>query len=168
MSRQDTKLYQARGATCRACPHFGVCTKSKTGCGLSISYDDDIIQQNRARVHHPDARPIMMIRRQRGEAPFGYFKQFGGLARLTGRGLTFATKKALIAGIGWNLRKLLTLALLVLAKLATLFGLTRLYELIGEAISKTWEETLFRAPLITVNKISSGWPLKKRALSAGC
>lgn len=168
MSRQDTQMYQARGAVCRACPHFGVCTKSKTGRGLSISYDDDLIQHNRARVHHPDARPIMMIRRQRGEAPFGYFKQFGGLARLTGRGLTFATKKALIAGIGWNLRKLMKVALPVVAKLAALFGLTRRYELFGEAICKAWEEKLFQAPLITVNKISSGWPLKKWALSAGC
>ncbi|MHB9023055.1 MAG: transposase [Armatimonadota bacterium] len=64
-SRQDTKRYQARGAVCRACPHFEVCTTSKTGRGLSISHDDEIIQQNRERVHHPDARPIMMIRRHK-------------------------------------------------------------------------------------------------------
>ncbi len=52
--------------------------RSITGRGVSISHDDDSIQQNRERVHHPGARPLMMIRRQRGEAPFGYFKQFGG------------------------------------------------------------------------------------------
>jgi len=160
MSRQDTKLYQARGAACRACPHFGVCTKSKTGRGLSISHDDEIIQQNRARVHHPDARPIMMIRRQRGEAPFGFFKQFGGLGRLTGQGLTFATKKALIAGIGWNLRKLMKVALPVLVKLAAVLGLIWLFEVFCEAISTAWDEKLFPAPLRAVNKISSGWPFK--------
>lgn len=123
IGRQDTQLYQARGAICRACPHFGVCTKSKSGRGLSMSHDDEIIQQNRARVHHPDARPLMMIRRQRGEAPFGYFKQFGGLGRLTGHGVVFATKKALLAGIGWNLRKLLTALTAQQQRLGTLGGL---------------------------------------------
>jgi hypothetical protein len=45
----------------------------------------------------------MQIRRQRGEAPFGYFKQFGGMRRMSGHGLGFATRKALVAGLGWNL-----------------------------------------------------------------
>lgn len=105
--RREARHYHARRAVCRACPHFGVCTNSKTGRKLSVTFDDEIIQQNRARVHHPDARPILMIRRQRGEAPFGYFKQFGGLRRLTGRGLDFAIKKALMAGMGWNLLRLM-------------------------------------------------------------
>lgn len=168
VSRQDTKLYQARGATCRACPHFGICTKSKTGRGLSISHDDEIIQQNRARVHHPDARPILMIRRQRGEAPFGYFKQFGGLARLTGRGLTFATKKALIAGIGWNLRKLLKVTSPVLVRLAALFGHIRLNKVFCEAACGASGKLIDRVPLRALNSTSCGWSFKKRALSAGC
>lgn len=159
---------QARGATCRACPHFGVCTKSKTGRGLSISHDDEIIQQNRARVHHPDARPIMMIRRQRGEAPFGYFKQFGGLERLTGHGLTFTTKKALIAGIGWNLRKLLKVTIPVSARLAALWGLIRLYTVCCEAMSGALGKHLDRAPVQALKSKNSGWPFKKWALSAGC
>jgi hypothetical protein len=45
----------------------------------------------------------MQIRRQRGEAPFSYFKMFGGLRRMAGRGLEYALKKALIAALGWNL-----------------------------------------------------------------
>jgi len=135
---------------------------------LSISHDDALIQQNRARVHHPDARPIMMIRRQRGEAPFGYFKQFGGLGRLTGHGLTFATKKALIAGIGWNLRKLLKVALPVSARLAALWGLRWLYVVCCEAMSGAFGKHIDRAPLQALKIKNSGWPVKKRALSAGC
>lgn len=55
-------------------------------------------------LEHVDAaRPLMMIRRQRGEAPFGFFKQFGGLQRFAGRGLEYASKKTLIAAAGWNL-----------------------------------------------------------------
>ena len=48
----------------------------------------------------------MQIRRQRGEAPFGYLKMFGGLRRFAGRGLAYASKKTLIAAAGWNLLRL--------------------------------------------------------------
>ncbi len=99
--------YQARPHECRACPHFGVCTRSKTGRHLSVSDHEGEIQANRARVHAVAMRPLLQIRRQRGEAPFGYFKGYGGLRRFSGRGLAYAQKKTLIAGAGWNLLRLL-------------------------------------------------------------
>jgi transposase len=103
----QARQYQARGSDCRGCPHFGVCTKSKTGRSLSVPVHEDLIQANRARGRDPELRPLFQIRRQRGEGPFGYFKQFGGLRRFAGRGLAYATKKTLIAGAGWNLLRLL-------------------------------------------------------------
>ena len=66
-----------------------------------------LIQENRVRGQDPELRPLFQLRRQRGEGPFGYFKQFGGLRRFAGRGLAYATKKTLIAGAGWNLLRLL-------------------------------------------------------------
>jgi transposase len=101
------RQYQARGSDCRACPHFGVCTKSKTGRSVSVPVHEELIQANRERVRTPELRPLLQIRRQRGEGPFGYFKQFGGLRRFMGRGLSYATKKTLIAAVGWNLLRLL-------------------------------------------------------------
>lgn len=100
--------YQARGRDCRACAHFGVCTKSRTGRSVSVPRHEELIAANRERVHAPELRPLLQIRRQRGEAPFGHFKQFGGLRRLAGRGLAYATKKTLIAAVGWNLLRLLS------------------------------------------------------------
>lgn len=99
--------YQARGADCRACPFFGTCTRSKSGRSLRVPVHDALIEANRERVRSAEARPFMRIRRQRGEAPFGYFKQFGGLRRFMGRGLDYAQKKTLIAAAGFNLVKLL-------------------------------------------------------------
>jgi transposase len=99
--------YQARGSDCRACPHFGVCTKSKTGRSVSVPVHEELIQANRERVRAPEWRPLLQIRRQRGEGPFGYFKQFGGLRRFMGQGLEYAIKKTLIAALGWNLLRLL-------------------------------------------------------------
>jgi transposase len=102
-----SKQYQARGSDCRGCPHFGVCTKSKTGRGLSVPIHEALIVANRERVHSVEARPLLQIRRQRGEAPFGYFKGYGGLRRFAGRALAHAQKKTLIAATGWNLLRLL-------------------------------------------------------------
>jgi transposase len=102
------RQYQARGKECRGCPHFGVCTKSKTGRSVSVPFHEELICANRERVHTAELRPLLQIRRQRGEGPFGYFKQFGGLRRFAGRGLGYAMKKTLIAAVGWNLLRLLS------------------------------------------------------------
>jgi len=105
VSKNDeiARHYKAKGSVCRSCLHFGICTKSRSGRAVSISVYEDVILANRERVHSEEARPLMQIRRQRGEAPFGYFKQFGGLRRFAGRGLEYAVKKTLIAALGWNL-----------------------------------------------------------------
>jgi len=105
LSRKDkiARHYKAKGSVCRLCPNFGVCTRSRNGRTVSISLYENVIRANRERVHSEEARPLMQIRRQRGEAPFGYFKQFGGLRRFAGRGLAYANKKTLIAALGWNL-----------------------------------------------------------------
>jgi len=102
------RQYQARGSDCRQCPHFGVCTKSQTGRSVSVPLHEALITANRERVHSPELRPLLQIRRQRGEAPFGHFKQFGGLRRFAGRGREYATKKTLMAAVGWNLLRLLS------------------------------------------------------------
>ena len=51
------RQYQARGSDCRGCPHFGVCTKSKTGRSLSVPVHEDLIQENRGRGRDPELRP---------------------------------------------------------------------------------------------------------------
>lgn len=104
-SRRDERArhYRAKGSICRACPNFGVCTTDRRGRVVRVSVHEGLVGANRERVHAEEARPLVQIRRQRGEAPFGYFKQFGGLRRLAGRGLEYATKKVLIAALGWNL-----------------------------------------------------------------
>ena len=106
-AERSAERYQARGSDCRTCPHFGVCTQSKSGRSLSVPRHDALIQANRERVRCAEYRPLLAIRRQRGEAPFSYFKGYGGLRRFAGRGLAYAQKKTLIAATGWNLLRLL-------------------------------------------------------------
>jgi transposase len=108
-SRGGARHYQAKASVCLNCPHFGVCTQSRKGRRVSLPQHETVIAANRERVHSPEARPLLQIRRQRGEAPFAYFKGYGGLRRFAGRGLGYAQKKTLIAAAGWNLlRRLAT------------------------------------------------------------
>jgi len=114
-------VYRMRGTTvCRACSHFGVCTTAGKGRSLLIHRQAEALIANRERVHTPEARALLLARKTRGEAPFGYFKQFGGLRRISGRGLDCADKKVLIAAAGWNL--LLVIKRRLTALLAVLFG----------------------------------------------
>lgn len=101
--RGERRRYRVPGKVCRGCPHFGTCTKNKRGREILVSPDEPLVRANWERVHSEAARPLLMIRRQRGERPFGYFKQFGGMARMSGRGLPYAEKKTLLAATGWNL-----------------------------------------------------------------
>jgi transposase len=100
---QSSRHYKAKGNVCQGCPNFGVCTTNKRGRSVMISGHEELVKANRERVHSEGLRPLVQIRRQRGEAPFGYLKQFGGLRRFAGRGLAYAVKKTLIAVLGWNL-----------------------------------------------------------------
>jgi transposase len=126
--------YQAPGKECRRCPHFGVCTTSRNGRSVSVPVHEELIAANRERVRDPELRPLVRIRRQRGEGPFGYFKQFGGLRRFAGRGLDYATKKTLVAGIGWNLICLLHQAVKAEAQMPVVAFLVRWMA----ALSRLW------------------------------
>jgi hypothetical protein len=130
LSRQKNKdkthrFYKGRGSVCRRCPHFGACTSSKSGRVVSVSIYEDLIKANRERVHSEAARPLMMIRRQRGEAPFGFMKHFGGLGRFAGRGLEYAAKRTAIAAAGWNLLIVIKKLMRKMATNAAIFELVK-------------------------------------------
>jgi transposase len=122
-----SRYYQASGRVCQSCEHWGACTKNKNGRSVSISPYEGLIVENRERVRSEAARPLMQIRRQRGEAPFGYFKMFGGLRRFAGRGLEYAQKKTLIAALCWNLLLLVKKVMRERQVNAAFVGVSRLF-----------------------------------------
>ena len=107
------RRYRAQAKLCRAClrasphrqrcEHFGVCTKSEGGRTVFISANQEAIERNRQRRWSPLGSLALRWHRQRAEAIWSYLKNYGGLARLSARGIANALKKALVAAIGWNL-----------------------------------------------------------------
>jgi transposase len=168
---QSHRYYKGRGSVCKKCPHFGVCTKSKSGRMVTVSIYEDLIKANRERVHSEAARPLMMIRRQRGEAPFGFFKQFGGLQRFAGRGLEYASKKTLIAAVGWNLLMVIKRLMREIAPNSAINALVKpilaLFWLLSELLDRK------ATPRVTIAQ-ANPWRFKiwacfsKATLSGGC
>jgi transposase len=99
--------YRAAGGVCRSCQNFGKCTKSRQGRVLRRSLHQAELERNRERVRSPEGKELLSKHRQRAEGPWSYAKLYGGLARISPRGLANAVKKALLQGIGWNLMKLI-------------------------------------------------------------
>lgn len=167
--------YKAKGKVCKACPNFGVCTKSRHGRTVSISIYEEEVLANRERVHSEAARPLMEIRRQRGEAPFGYFKGYGGLRRFSGRGLSFAAKKTKMAIAGWNLLILVNGLMRGAASVGAIFGLIRsllaLMRPLGRPRGRFWRRLL---PVGQNHRLNNqSWSIRpevmrKAALSGGC
>ena len=107
-ARADEPMrYRAAGNVCRSCEDFGRCTKSRQGRVLRRSLYQCELERNRERVRSVDGRELLGKHRQRAEGPWSYAKLYGGLARISPRGLANAVKKALLKGIGWNLMKLI-------------------------------------------------------------
>jgi transposase len=134
---EGRRYYKGKGSVCSVCPHFGVCTKSKGGRTVVVSDYEKEIAANRQRVRNAEARPLMQIRRQRGEAPFGYFKGYGAMRRMSGRGLSFAVKKTIMAMVGWNLLLVISAATRAASSATVLLHLaTAIWRRIREAIEQ--------------------------------
>ena len=149
-----------------------MCSRPSNTIGMSqgkklIAEPSLFIPSGHPYAHIPK-RHFYMIGRQRGEAPFGYLKQFGGLRRLTGHGLTFAAKKALIAGSGWNLLRLLKGAVAVSAAFAALSGILPSLLTLWEAIRGAVGGETAQHPVRALHSRNAGWATRKGPLSAVC
>jgi len=136
---------------------------------------EDLILADRERVHSESARPLMQIRRQRGEAPFGYFKMFGGLRRFAGRGLAYATKKTLIAAAGWNLLLLVKKVMRDKTVNAPISSLIRLAFGLWNCLQRLWQSILNNgngqpgsSPHRLNPALSYRMTVSKATLSGGC
>ena len=74
-----TGFYQAPGAVCRACPAFGVCTKSKDGRNVTVGPNDAALRRHRTWMATSAATKVYKLRKQVVEPVFGIIKgQQGG------------------------------------------------------------------------------------------
>ena len=139
------RLYQASGATCRACPAFGLCTTIKKGRRIEVSLHDAALQSHRRWMETPEARAAYRLRKQLVEPVFGIVKEQQGARRFLVRGIEAVRSEWSLLAVAFNLRTLQK------AWRRSFFGLTRRGRALSRALS-LWpspSDTLLACPTHT-------------------
>ena len=100
------RFYQAPGAVCRACPAFGVCTKSKDGRNVTVGPNDAALRRHRTWLATSAATKVYKLRKQVVEPVFGIIKEQQGGRRFLLRGLTNVAAEWTVLATAFNLRTL--------------------------------------------------------------
>ena len=100
------RFYRAPGAVCRACPAFGVCTKSKNGRNVSVGPYDAALRRHRAWMATSAAKEVYQLRKQLVEPVFGIIKGQRAGRRFLLRGLANVAAEWTVLATAFNLRTL--------------------------------------------------------------
>lgn len=69
------KTYKARGTVCRACRHYGICTKAKDGRSVGRLAKEEVRQRLENQFNEPQSQAVYRLRKQKVELPFGHMKK---------------------------------------------------------------------------------------------
>jgi transposase len=94
---------------CRACTHFGVCTKSKSGRTIVRHVLEELKQKIEQRYEQADMRQVYERRKARVEHPFGYIKKVINFRQFSLRGRSGAQVEASILATCFNLTRMIGL-----------------------------------------------------------
>ena len=100
------RFYRAPGAICRACPAFGVRTKSKDGRNVSVGPYDAALRRHRAWMATSAAKEAYKLRKQLVEPVFGIIKEQQAGRRFLLRGLANVAAEWTVLATAFNLRTL--------------------------------------------------------------
>ncbi len=107
--RDQAVEYKTAGEICRACPHFGVCTRSPRG-RIVTRYDDEEYREERAqRYASAEGQAIYARRKEVAELPFGHIKRNLGAGHFLLRGLEGVRAEMSLLATAFNAARLITL-----------------------------------------------------------
>lgn len=96
-------------ALCRACEHFGQCTRSPQGRTVTRHQHEALREEIDRRLEQPELRKIYDRRKARVEHPFGYVKKAIGFVQFSLRGRLGAQAEASLVATCFNLTRMITL-----------------------------------------------------------
>jgi transposase len=110
----NKKRYQADGAECRACPHFGdpekdKCTQSHNGRYITRLNNERFKEQLEANYKRPENQEIYKLRKQTVEHPFGHMKRNLGAGQFMLRGSAKVNAEASILATCFNVARMITI-----------------------------------------------------------
>jgi transposase len=69
------KAYKGEGGECRACRHFGLCTKSPSGRKIIRMKEEGLKERLRKTYESAEGQAIYKLRKEKAELPFGHIKR---------------------------------------------------------------------------------------------
>jgi transposase len=94
---------------CLACPHYGICTRSKTGRTIARLLNEEVRQRLEAQYEEPQSQEIYKLRKQKVELPFGHIKHNLKVDSFLLRGLKGVKAEASILATCFNLVRMINL-----------------------------------------------------------
>ena len=100
------RIYGARPSTCRGCPAFGLCTKSKHGRRIEVTLYDAALQSHRRWMQTPEVQESFRLRKHLVEPVFGILKEQQAVHRFLLRGIKAVRSEWSLLAVAFNLRTL--------------------------------------------------------------
>ena len=100
----------SRPSLCRACPHYGDCTNSKSGRTIVRHVEEELKEKIEKRFEQTEIQSIYERRKTRVEHPFGYIKKVMGFRQFSLRGRLGAQAEASLLATCFNLTRMIHLS----------------------------------------------------------
>ena len=103
------KEYRPDAGVCPACPHFGQCTKSRSGRKVTRMLNEELRQKFEQHYEQPDSQAIYRLRKEKAELPFGHIKHNLKAGGFLLRGLPGVRAEMAILSSCFNIARVITL-----------------------------------------------------------
>ncbi len=103
------KEYRAKKEDCQQCPHYGVCTTSKSGRKVVRLSDQEIKEQFEATYASPKGQDIYKYRKEKVELPFGHIKYNLGAGQFILRGRPKVNAEISILSTCFNIARMISI-----------------------------------------------------------
>ena len=108
--KKRRKIYLGLGSTCRACEHFGTCTKNRIhGRKVTRLLKEDLRRKIERQYELPENQEIYKLRKQKVELPFGHIKHNLGVTGFLLRGLAGVKAEFSIMTGCFNIARMISL-----------------------------------------------------------
>lgn len=102
------RVYQIKKPSwCTTCPHFGVCTQSKSGRRIKRLVNEETKLKLEAQYQKPECQAIYKLRKQKVELPFGHIKRNLGTGAFLLKGLAGVNAEMAILTSCFNIARMI-------------------------------------------------------------
>jgi transposase len=105
--KEDRVYFITDKRICFSCPHFGICTRSKSGRRVTRLHNEKV--REKLEAQYESNKEIYKKRKEKAEHPFGHIKRNLSFSSFLLRGLDGVRAEASILATCFNLRRMITI-----------------------------------------------------------